>query len=412
MSAPSRIWIPLLALMALVSQLSVNMVRPATTYKVDAMGGDTTLVGVIAATYALLPLFSAMALGQLVRRLSTLAGLMALGMLVKAIGAGVIALSPTSWGLVAGTAALGFGQLVFVIGGQSAVSRASEDSTVDSGFGWFTAGVSVGQMLGPLAAGWIISTSSSDSEATMQAINVSIWIGGVVTLPATVFLLLTLFAGRHKRERKKVRRGQGGFAAQGKVSIGQILRQSRVGSHVVASSALIALTDILVTFVPLIGQDAGLSPAAVGALLAIRGIGSLASRLLLGYLTARIRRETLLIVSLFVSAACFGALPPLVVDTGAVAASMLMFVGGFFLGLGQPLTMSIITLAVPVHWRSPALALRLVGNRIGQVVIPLLAGTAAAPAGPAGALWVGGAVLLLSAAEQTKNRPQTDRGGD
>lgn len=412
MSASSRMWILLLALMALVSQFSVNMVRPATTYKVDALGGDASLVGIIAASYALIPLFCAIPLGHLVRRLSALAWLMALGMVIKAIGAIVIAVSHTSLGIVCGTAALGLGQLVFVIGGQSAVSRASQDSTVDSGFGWFTAGVAVGQMLGPLSAGWVMSTSTSaaNTEVTINAINVSIWLGGLVTLPAALVLLISLITRRWRSEQRMVKRDQDTLVVQPKASVVRILRHPRVGSHIVASSALIAFTDILITFVPLIGQNAGLSPTAVGTLLAIRGVGSLASRIFLGYLTARFRRETLLIFSLVISAACFGALPPFIGATGAVTASVLMFAGGFFLGLGQPLTMSMVTLAVPQDWRSPALALRLVGNRIGQVIIPLLAGAVANPAGPGGALWAGGAVLLLSAAEQTKNRARTDRG--
>lgn len=403
---PSRLWLPVLTLMALVNQFSVNIVRPATTYKIDALGGDATLVGVIAATYALLPLLSAMALGQLVQRLSTLAGLMAVGMATMTVGAGALALSVTVGGMIFGTAALGLGQLIFVIGGQSAVSRASEDSKVDSGFGWFTAGISAGQMLGPLAAGWIISTSGSGSQATLQTINVSIWFGGLVTLPAAIILLSMRFTPGYREERRKRKWRQAPHTGQDKSSIGQILRRPRVKSHIIASAGLLALTDILVAFVPLLGQEVGISPAVVGILLAIRGIGSLVSRLLLGYLTARISRETLLIVSLFTSAGSFSLLPFLVGNTWVVSSSILMFIGGFFLGIGQPLTMSIVTLAVPIHWRSSALALRIVGNRVGQVAIPLLAGTVAAPAGPGGALWVGGTLLLLSAVEQTKHRPR------
>src|SRR5699024_5512280 len=162
---------------------------------------------------------------------------------------------------------------------------------------------------------------------------------------------------------------------------------------------LLALTDILAAFLPLLGENVGLSPEAVGALLAIRGLGSLASRTLLGYLTNRMRRDALLIGSLVISSLGFAALPAIV--SSFWLAACLMFAGGFFLGIGQPLTMSMITLLVPVPWRSPALALRLVGNRLGQVVIPLAAGTVAAPLGPGGAEWMGSAIRVVSAIEQT-----------
>lgn len=404
MSARTRtLWITLLTLTALVNQFSVNVVRPSTTYKVDALGGDATMVGIIAAAYAIIPLISAMSLGRLAQRSSTLTVLMASGLIIMAAGSAGIALSPTVWGMIAGTAALGFGQLVFTIGGQSAVSRVAGESNVDAAFGWFTAGVSAGQMLGPLAGGWIISSGPGAGDLSLGGIDASIWAGGLVTIPGAVVLLLTLFFRRHGLDRAAPapRKKESEKKDEEKASALHILQRPRIGSHILASAGLLALTDILVAFVPLLGQNAGLTPTMVGLLLAIRGIGSLVSRLLLGYLTTRLRREVLLVISLLVSTVCFGVLP-WIIGTFWLAMTT-TFTGGFFLGLGQPLTMTIITMAVPPDWRSPALALRLVGNRLGQVVIPLTAGAIAAPAGPSGAIWVGAGVQLLSAAEQSRH---------
>lgn len=78
-----------------------------------------------------------------------------------------------------------------------------------------------------------------------------------------------------------------------------------------------------------------------------------------------------------------------------------MAAGGFTLGLGQPLTMSLVTQAVPADWRSSALAVRLMGNRAGQVVLPATAGLLAAPLGPAAAVWFACAVLAASGLERT-----------
>lgn len=402
--ARRRAWITILTLASLTNQFSVNLVRPASTYKVDAMGGDAAVVGVVAATYALIPLVTAMPLGRLTQRLGSLSALMAGGLAIMAIGAGVIAASPAVWGIILGMAGLGFGQLVFTIGGQSAVSRVTGDATMDAGFGWFTAGVSAGQMLGPLAAGWIISTADSGAEAARTAIDLSIWFGAAATIPAVGVLLVIQLTTRGRpgtHHRSDWGRWAGTPPAE-KASVLQILRRPRVAAHVFASAGLLALTDILAAFLPLLGENVGLSPEAVGALLAIRGLGSLASRTLLGYLTNRMRRDALLIGSLVISSLGFAALPAIV--SSFWLAACLMFAGGFFLGIGQPLTMSMITLLVPVPWRSPALALRLVGNRLGQVVIPLAAGTVAAPLGPGGAVWMGSAILVVSAIEQTWHR--------
>ena len=77
-----------------------------------------------------------------------------------------------------------------------------------------------------------------------------------------------------------------------------------------------------------------------------------------------------------------------------------MAAGGFVLGLGQPLTMTQISQSVPDTWRGPALALRLVGNRVGQVALPALAGVVAAPLGPAAGVWFACAVLAASGVER------------
>lgn len=79
-----------------------------------------------------------------------------------------------------------------------------------------------------------------------------------------------------------------------------------------------------------------------------------------------------------------------------VLAAILLAIIGFFLGLGQPITMTLITQAVPPDARGAALALRLLANRLGQVALPIGAGLLAAPAGPGGALWMSSAVLCVA----------------
>ena len=136
---------------------------------------------------------------------------------------------------------------------------------------------------------------------------------------------------------------------------------------------------------------------AIGALLGVRGCASIASRLLLPWFVTRFSRPALLTACLLGAGGAL-LIPPLVIDRFLVAALSLA-VGGFLLGMGQPLTMALISTAVPETWRGSALAVRLMGNRLGQVLMPLLAGAVAAPLGPAGAVWLACAVLLLGGAQ-------------
>ena len=191
-------------------------------------------------------------------------------------------------------------------------------------------------------------------------------------------------------------------SAAGRATLGRILRVPGVGSHMLASLALLAMLDILIAFLPLVAEGAGVPPAVVGALLAIRGGASILSRAFLPWLSRRLGRRTLLLASLYGAAAALVA-PPLTIDQPLVAGAFL-FVGGLFLGLGQPITMTLVATAVPTPWRGPALAVRLMGNRAGQVAMPLAAGVAASGLGPAAAIWLCCGALALSGAEKAFRR--------
>jgi hypothetical protein len=69
---------------------------------------------------------------------------------------------------------------------------------------------------------------------------------------------------------------------------------------------------------------------------------------------------------------------------------------GFRLGVGQPLSMTALVQAAPGNARSTALALRLTGNRLGQVAAPAAAGLVAGVAGVAAPVVMPGAPPLLA----------------
>lgn len=81
----------------------------------------------------------------------------------------------------------------------------------------------------------------------------------------------------------------------------------------------------------------------------------------------RWNRSQLIITSLLVSAVLI-ALVPFALNTMWLDLAA-MAVAGFFVGITQSLTMTMVVKQVSTAWRSPALAVRLMGNRLGQVVI-------------------------------------------
>ena len=173
-----------------------------------------------------------------------------------------------------------------------------------------------------------------------------------------------------------------------------IVRAPGVPAGMFASVAILAAVDIVTAYLPVIGERRGISPAVIGALLSLRAAASILSRLLIPPMVRALGRVRLIAVSAAGSALAMGVLP-LPGDVAALAA--ILVVAGFFLGIGQPLTMSLIVQAVPGDARGTALALRLTGNRVGQVATPAVAGLVAGAAGIAAAFWLLGGLLVAAA---------------
>ena len=414
--ARSGAWLWFLVAGALLTQTALNLVRPVTTYKLLSLDADSVTVGLVTAAYAVVPLVTAMWLGRMTDRVRDLRTMVVIGALVLALGAGALALAPSVALVAVASALLGMGHLVFTIAGQSAVARFSPPDQLDKGFGWFTAAFSAGQLVGPLLVGVLLGTGSDVASPERVAdITLSLWIGaGLSVLVVPVMLLRRPASGAAGAP---ARNDDAAAAAQAAPATGElevvpgtaprasmlrILKVPGIPSHMLASLALLAMLDILTAFLPLVGERAGVSPAWIGVLLAVRGGASIVSRVLLPWLAHRMSRRALLLVSLY-GAGITLAVPPAVITVPWLAA-VLLFVGGFCLGLGQPITMTLVSTAVPTSWRGSALAVRLVGNRAGQVAMPLLAGLVAAPLGPAGAIWSTCAVLLVSGLEKTVRR--------
>jgi MFS family permease len=390
-------WLWILIGAALLTQTSLNLARPLVTYKVIALGGDAAMVGLIAAVYAILPVGAALWLGRISDRRSSLAGLLVTGALLLAAASGLLALAPDLLWIGAASMVLGMGHLVFTIAGQSAIARYAPVDRLDAGFGWFTAAFSGGQLIGPLLAGLLLGHGlESSGSARMTAIDSALYLAAGIAAAAVPLM----FA-----RRPKVRRPIEGQAAAGSPpavppveSALQILRRPGVAWNMLAAMALLGTIDILVAFLPLLGEERGVAPVVVGTLLAVRACASIASRLMLSQLLQRFSRYQLLVASLLGAGSAL-LFTPLLLENFWVAALSLA-IGGFLLGLGQPLTMSLITQAVRPESRGSALALRLLGNRVGQVGFPLAAGLLAAPLGPVGAIWF--ACLVLGAAGAAK----------
>jgi MFS family permease len=161
------------------------------------------------------------------------------------------------------------------------------------------------------------------------------------------------------------------------------------------SMLVLAAVDLIQVYLPALGVERHISSWLIGVLLTLRAAATMVSRLGLSRLTARVGRSRLVVVSTLVAGVAVGliAVP---MHPGLLAVCLV--VGGFALGIGQPLSMSIVTLAAPAGTTSTWLALRLSGNRLGQSAIPAVLSVVTTSVGTSGIFLITGASLFGTAA--------------
>ncbi|MFI1506500.1 MFS transporter [Streptomyces sp. NPDC020597] len=387
----NRGWLLRLVIAFGFAQGAVSMARPAVSYRALALGADEGAVGVVAGVYALLPLLAAVPLGRRTDH-GRCAPLLPVGVALISGGCVLSGLAASLWTMALWSGVMGLGHLCFVIGAQSLVARQSAPREQDRNFGHFTIGASLGQLVGPVAAGALIDRADMAGSSALALL---------VAGAGCAVAFTSLWRIEHRDPEPDSRAGQGD-----RVPVRRILRARGVPGGILISCSVLSATDILTAYLPVVGEHRGIAPSVVGVLLSARAAASIACRLVLTPLLRLLGRTALLTVTCLLAALlCAGiALPAPVWGLGVILALL-----GFCLGVGQPLSMTTVVRAAPDGARSTALALRLTGNRLGQVAAPAAAGLVAGLAGVAAPFAMLGALLLLSSGVALRS-PREVRG--
>lgn len=379
-SGPGKGWLLRLVIAFSFAQGAVSMARPAVSYRALSLGADERAIGVITGVYALLPLFAAVPLGRRTDH-GRCAPLLPLGVLLIAGGCALSGTAGSLPAMAAWSGVMGLGHLCFVIGAQSIVARQSAPDEQDRNFGHFTIGASLGQLVGPVAAGHLISADDGAMART-----------SAIALVVSAAVAALSFVSLWRIEHRAPSRPRADRAA--KVPVGRILRTRGVPAGIFISLAVLSATDILTAYLPVVGEQRSIAPATVGLLLSLRAAATIACRLVMTPMLRLLGRTALLTTTcLLAGLLCAGIALPVPVWGLAVMLAVL----GFCLGVGQPLSMTTVVQAAPERARSTALALRLTGNRLGQVAAPASAGLVAGFAGTAAPFVMLGALLLGAA---------------
>jgi MFS family permease len=379
-----------------VEQTMVSAIRPMVTYRALALGSDPLDLGLIAACFALVSLIAAVVGGSWFdrwpgRRIGILgSAIMGVACIVSLFADSVLLLT------------------LVIVGSQSLLAaRAEPRDGRDGGFGMYMAASSLGQLIGPLFGAFAVTqfapalgfgSGPTDVVAGAQVVfATALGLSGCVAVLIVGIPRMRAVPGSARPS-----------AFPSPASVRGTLGLPLMPLAMVSSLVLSASVDVLIIYVPAYGEWQGWSIEFVGIVLTTRALAAMAARLCSGLLLARLGTSRALVASMVVSALALAATPA--VGSGA-APLALMAVAGFWLGLGVPVTLSWVGALAPVAARGSAMGLRLAANRLGHMVLPVLAGGIGGVVGLGSVFWALGGVLAATAAALVVIRPEASTDG-
>lgn len=388
-------WGRALSFQALLAQAAWVGIRLMIGYRALAEGADPLFLGVVASAFALPALIAGLPAGRIADQFGG-ARMATTGLIFSSAGIMLMVAIPGLPFLLVASLIIGMGNLLIIVGQQTFTAHASVNGSKDNAFGNLTAATSIGQLIGPPAVTLVASIGGGiGGEPPNTDLSLLVCLGfNLLALPGIFLLRRTDLELRQKRRLVSNLKPRGG----------RLYRTPGLGRSLMVSGAVLVSVDLMYAFLPVWATEKNISVVVVGALLSLRAIVAVVSRIGLKQLVSKFGRKTLLITAVLVAVVSFAVLPLV----GFVGAIFVMIGLGIGLGIPQPLTMAWVVSLTPVNQHGAALGMRLVANRLAQVSLPTAVGIFAAPLGILGIFWANAALLSISAFIIAGGNPDAD----
>ncbi len=341
-----RLLIPLVMHSAIV-QTIYAIVRVTTSYRAIELNLPVVSLGIISATFAVPPTLLAVWVGRLLDRgLDAQAAWIGSGLFVVTC-AGFCFFSDSLAALLLLTALFGVGHLFMMASQQMLCVRCAGPRGRDAAFGNYVVSSAIGQGLGPYLIAWMGGTASVPPTGTLFGIALIVAVISLATAAAI------RPAPKHLRPEK----------AREVVPLRTLLQQRGLMAVLTASVITITSQDLLTIYLPLLGADQNIDVRNIGALLTVRSVASLVSRLSYTRVLRLIARQPLTLISMGgagIGFACFALPIPLPVMYAA------MIFLGFSLGIATTLSLTNVVDLASAAAMGTVMSLRITGNRWGR----------------------------------------------
>lgn len=175
-----------------------------------------------------------------------------------------------------------------------------------------------------------------------------------------------------------------------KAAVRSILSRAGMPAAMSVSIAVIVAIDLLTAYVPVLGREIGLSVGEVTAILSARSGMAVLSRAAMPTVLRRFDRDRVLLASV-----ALGVVPLLLMPWLTETWMLVVATGicGLAWGFVMPMSMTWVSTLIESGARAQALSVRLMGNRLAQVLLPPVAGVGATLVGTS-SIFVGAGVLM------------------
>jgi MFS family permease len=358
-----------LVALGLFNMASVRAGRVLLTLYALKLGAEPAAIGLLAASFSIIPLLFSWVSGRWSDRFGS-RWLLMIGVVGSSSGMLLPYFMPSLTAIFIAGALSGLSMTFCNVSLQNLVGLLSAPELRAKNFSNYTVAGSMAAFIGPLIAGFSIDHTGYDSACLI-----------VVALAVVPFSMLVLRGARLPRGSREDKPTGNLWHALMTPAVWPVLAASSMGQ---------VATDFFQFYMPVYAHDAGLSPSAIGIVLAGYSAATFVARIFLPGLVRRWGEQSVLVYAFLLSAAALVVVPFL---AHPAPLTLVSFTVGLGMGCTAPVTMMLMFARSAEGRSGEAMGLRLTADNLTRLVGPLLFGLMAGATGLAAVFWLNAVIL-------------------